>query len=158
MFKRILIPTDGSTLSDLAVDKGLELAQEAGAEVIAVHVGIPFHLISFRSDELTDSMDEYDTQMRLKGKEILAEIQRAAKEKGVRCKVCFSSSARPYEDIIQVAETNGCDLILMASHGRKGVKNLLLGSETQKVLTHSAIPVLVYRQALGPVGHHCAPP
>ena len=157
MFKRILIATDGSTLSDLAVDKGLELAQEAGAEVIAVHVAIPFHLISFRSDELTDSMDEYDTRMRLQGKEILAEVQRAAKEKGVSCKVRFTSSDHPYKDIIQVAETSGCDLILMASHGRKGVQNLLLGSETQKVLTHSAIPVLVYRQALGPVGHHGAP-
>jgi nucleotide-binding universal stress UspA family protein len=145
MFKRILIPTDGSKLSDLAVDKGLDLAREVGAEVTAVHVGIPFHLISFRSDELTDSLDQYDTHMRLKGKEILAEVQRAAKEKGVSCTVSFSSSDHPYEDIIKAAETGGCDLILMASHGRKGVKGLLLGSETQKVLTHSTIPVLVYR-------------
>jgi nucleotide-binding universal stress UspA family protein len=147
MFKRILIPTDGSELSGLAVEKGLDLAKEVGAEVTAVHVGTPLHLIVFDPEDLSESTEQYEIRMRRKGEEILHAIQRTAEKKGVACKISFSTSDHPYEDIIKAAEANGCDLILMASHGRKGVKGLLLGSETQKVLTHSAIPVLVYRQA-----------
>ena len=146
MFKHILIPTDGSKLSDLAVDKGLELAKEVGAEVTAVHVGTPLHLI-VDPEDLTESDDQPEMRRRRKGEEIRHAVQRTAEKKGVSCKVSFSTSDQPYEDIIKAAEANGCDLILMASHGRKGVKGVLLGSETQKVLTHSAIPVLVYRQA-----------
>jgi nucleotide-binding universal stress UspA family protein len=147
MFKRILIPTDGSELSALAVEKGLDLAKEMGAEVTALHVGTEFHFAGFNRSELARSLDEYEALVNRRGKEILGEVERAAKDRGVRCKTSFSTGDQPYEDIIKAAVDNGCDLILMASHGRRGVKAVLLGSETQKVLTHSAIPVLVYRTA-----------
>jgi nucleotide-binding universal stress UspA family protein len=75
----------------------------------------------------------------------LAMLLKAATEEGVRCTTVIEVSDHPYEAIIRTAEKKGCDLILMASHGRRGVQGLLLGSETQKVLTHSRIPVLVYR-------------
>jgi nucleotide-binding universal stress UspA family protein len=145
MFKHILIPTDGSELSKLAVANGIELAKGMNAKITALHVARPFHLVAFNSEDLAQSLDQYEAHVKTKGREMLAAIESHAKEKGVPCRGSFAIGDHPYETIIKTAEQNGCDLILMASHGRKGVKALLLGSETQKVLTHSSIPVLVYR-------------
>jgi nucleotide-binding universal stress UspA family protein len=145
MFRHILIPTDGSSLSARAVEHGIEVAKEIGAKVTAVHVGTPFHVLTADAEALTDTREEYDRHMKRKGREILAAIEKSAKENGVRCDSAFVRGEQPYEAIIKTAKNKDCDLILMASHGRKGVKGFLLGSETQKVLTHSSIPVLVYR-------------
>ncbi|HXM82394.1 MAG TPA: universal stress protein [Burkholderiales bacterium] len=145
MFRHILIPTDGSSLSARAVERGIEAAKGIGAKVTAVHVGTPFHVLAADAEALTDTREEYERHIKRRGREMLAAIEKSAKDKGVPCDSAFVNSEHPYEAIIKTAKDKGCDLILMASHGRKGVKGLLLGSETQKVLTHSSIPVLVYR-------------
>jgi nucleotide-binding universal stress UspA family protein len=145
MFKHILIPTDGSSLSRAAVDRGLELAKGINAKVTAVHVGTPFHVMAGDSAALTDTRSEYQRHMKARGAEITSAVEAAAKKMDVHCRGVFVVSDHPYEAIIQTAQEEGCDVILMASHGRKGVKAVLLGSETQRVLTHSSLPVLVYR-------------
>ena len=145
MFKRILIPTDGSALSNRAVERGIDLAKGINAKITAVHVGTPFHVLAADSEALTDTREEYEAHIKRKGREILAAIEKSAKANGVSCDSSFVSSEHPYEAIIKAAKDKECDIIVMASHGRKGVKGVLLGSETQKVLTHSSIPVLVYR-------------
>src|SRR5262245_21539031 len=143
MFKHILVPTDGSRLSEVAVRKAIEMAKESNAKLTAIHVGTPFHVLALDSAALTDTRDDYERRMRQRGGEILADVEKAATQSGVRCAGRFEVNEQPYEAIIRAAEENGCDLVLMASPGRRGVKGLLLGSETHKVLTHSSIPVLV---------------
>jgi nucleotide-binding universal stress UspA family protein len=147
MFKHILVPTDGSTLSQDTVTRAVSFAKEAGAritlfyaesEALEAYVGMG----AISSPHLTQELHE-----RLDGaaKEILDAAEQVARDAGVECHRLVLVGSRPYELIIQAAESNACDLIFMASHGRKGISSLLLGSETQKVLTHSKIPVLVYR-------------
>jgi len=145
MFKHILLPTDGTELSRAAVESGFAMAKGIDAKVTVLHVGTPFHVFAADSAALTDTRGEYEGHMKAKGAEIAVAVEAEAKKKGVNCRSAFVVSEQPYEAIIKTARDEGCDLILMASHGRKGVKGLLLGSETQKVLTHSSIPVLVYR-------------
>src|SRR5437867_13387649 len=126
MFKRILIPTDGSALSNRAVERGLDLAKGINAKITAVHVGTPFHFFAADSGDLTDTREEYEAHIKRKGREILAAIEKSAKANGVSCDSSFVSSEHPYEAIVKAAKDKECDLIVMASHGRKGVKGLLL--------------------------------
>ena len=145
MYKHLLIPTDGSESSRAAVDRGLDMAKETDARVTVLHVGTPFHIMAADGAALTDTRPEYERHAKERAAGITSAVEAAAKKKGVNCRSSFVVAEHPYEAIIQTARDEGCDLIVMASHGRRGVKALLLGSETQKVLTHSAIPVLVYR-------------
>ena len=145
MFKRILLPTDGSPASQQAILAGVALARETGAEVIGLTVVPPFHTLSVDAEMLESTPAEYEQQARRQAERILADVEEAAREAQVPCRTQQASGDSPDEAIISTARDKGCDLILMASHGRKGIKGLLLGSETQKVLVHSAIPVLVYR-------------
>jgi nucleotide-binding universal stress UspA family protein len=94
---------------------------------------------------LEDTREQFAQDAKAQARRLLAVIENAAKEAGVSCDTACTTSDQPYEAIIEIAKEKGCDLIAMASHGRKGVRGLLLGSETQKVLTHSLIPVLVFR-------------
>ena len=145
MFKHLLLPTDGSELSQEAVRKGLQFARESGARVTGVGVAPQFHVFTFDTTMLEDTGEQYLAESRTQADKNLAMLQRAADELGVACTTVVEVSDHPYEAIIRVAERSACDLILMASHGRRGMQGLLLGSETQKVLTHTKIPVLVYR-------------
>jgi nucleotide-binding universal stress UspA family protein len=145
MFRHILIPTDGSSFSDTAVTNGIKLAKEMNAKVTGLHVTVPFHILAMDSEALTDTRPEYESHAKARAHKILAAFENAAKSDGVACESVFVASEHPYEAIINTARDKGCDLILMASHGRHGLQCLLIGSETQKVLTHSNIPVLVYR-------------
>lgn len=145
MFKRILLPTDGSPASQRAVLAGVDFARDAGAEVIGLTVVPPFHTLSVASEMLELTPAEYEQHAREQAGRILADVEQAARAAQVPYRIEQVSGDSPYEAIISTARDAGCDLILMASHGRKGIKGLLLGSETQKVLVHSAIPVLVYR-------------
>ena len=145
MFKRILIPTDGSSASQRAILAGAALARETGAEIIGLTVTPPFHTLSAGPEMLESTPAQYEQQSRQQADRILADVESAARETQVPYRLEHASGDTPYETIITTARDDGCDLILMASHGRKGIKGLLLGSETQKVLVHSAIPVLVYR-------------
>ena len=145
MFKHVLIPTDGSALSRMALDRGLALAKSLDARVTVLHVATPFHVVTTDSVALSDTRDQYERYVKAQAQEITSAAETSAKEEGVNAHGVYVVAEHPYEAIIKTAQDEGCDLILMASHGRRGIKGLLLGSETQKVLTHSAIPVLVYR-------------
>ena len=145
MYKHILVPTDGSDLSDKALRGGLKMAKAMDAKLSALHVTRPFHVIATDARALTDTREEFEKHSETAALKILGDCEAKAAEEGVRYEGSFVPSDNPFEAIIRAAQDKGCDLILMASHGRRGIQGLLLGSETQKVLTHSKIPVLVYR-------------
>jgi nucleotide-binding universal stress UspA family protein len=145
MFKHILLPTDGSELSAAAIQQGIHFAKSIGAKVTGLYA-MPLQHTFFPEMEVpTQALEQAAQRCKELAKTHLLAIEKEAKEMGVACDVVYESSDSPYDAIIQVAEQKGCDLIMMASHGRRGVGALLIGSETQKVLTHSKIPVLVYR-------------
>jgi len=145
MFKHLLIPTDGSPLSERAVLKGIELAAEQGARVTGVHVSPQFHVLTYRPDSLEETRDTYAKDSEVHAKRYLDFISRTAAESKVPCETLCVISDDPFQAIIDAVRDRGCDLIVMASHGHRGIKGLLLGSETHRVLTHSGIPVLVWR-------------
>lgn len=145
MFKHLLLPTDGSELSQAAIRKGLHFAKECNARVTGISVAPEFHVFTFDTTMLEDTNERFLAESRAQSQKHLEMLEQAAVAEGVRCETVVEVSDHPYEAIIRAAEKHNCDLILMASHGRRGVQGMLLGSETQKVLTHSKIPVLVYR-------------
>lgn len=145
MFKHLLLPTDGSQLSEAAIHKGVQFAKSINAKVTGFYVLPEFHLFTYRTEMLEDTKEQFARDSRAHAEQFLAVIEKAAKAAGVACDTAFATSDHPHEAIIQAAAEKGCDLIVMASHGRKGVQGILLGSETHKVLTHSTLPVLVYR-------------
>ncbi len=144
MYKHILLPTDGGELSMKAVRQGLALAKQLGATATALIVRRP--LREFVAEGVTIPVPEaaqkdYAAQM----DKLLDAARAEAKSAGVGCEALQVVHDEPWRGIIETAKSKGCDLIVMASHDRRGVSALLLGSETQKVLTHSSVPVLVYR-------------
>ena len=145
MHTHILIPTDGSDLSDEAIQYGTALAKAVNAKVTGVTVSSPFHFLSVDPDVVADTLESYRERMTNVAAQRLAKVKEAANTAGVGCEVVHVEHEHPYRAIIDVANTRACDLIVMASHGRRGISAIVLGSETLKVLTHSAIPVLVYR-------------
>jgi len=145
MFQHILIPSDGSELSEAAVQKGIQLARSLKAKVTGFHVILPFHVFTSRTEMLEDTKEQYERESKIQAEQFLGLIKKAAEEAGVSSDSEYAVSDHPYEMIIKTAENKRCDLIVMASHGRRGVQGVLLGSETQKVLTHSKTPVLVVR-------------
>ncbi len=147
MFKHILIPTDASDLSAKAVKAGIALAKTLGAKVSGLHVypatfAVYYGELAWADDRQLTSMRE---AAREEGKKYLDHIQSAAKSAGVSCEPILLEKDSPWQGIIETAERKGCDLIVMAAHGRRGISAVVLGSETNKVLTHSTTPVLVYR-------------
>ena len=146
MFKHILVPTDGSALSQNAVRAAVQLAKECGARITGFYAKPESHAYiteGLRIDEmLWAKAAEHDAA---EAKRALDFIVEACQSAGVVCAAIAGASDFPFEAIIDTAHEQGCDLIFMASHGRSGLGALLLGSETHKVLTHSKIPVLVYR-------------
>ena len=148
MFKHILLPTDGSKLSDRAVQRGLGLAKTLGARVTSVHVIPEFQMMADESFVLPMSLDlkrRYDKEAKIRADKMLQKIAAKAAAGGVKHESVSILGDVAYEAIIETAKKRKCDLIMMASHGRRGLSGLLLGSETAKVLTHSKIPVLVVR-------------
>jgi nucleotide-binding universal stress UspA family protein len=145
MFKHILLPTDGSERSEAAIQKGIQFAKSINAKVTGFHVILPFHVFTTQSKMLEDTKEQYERESKAQAEQFLGVIKKAAEKAGVSCDTDYVTSDDPYKMIISAAEKRGCDLIMMASHGRRGVQGLLIGSETQKVLTHSKIPVLVFR-------------
>lgn len=143
MFKNILLPTDGSDLSEIVVEKGISFAQSINARITGISVVL--NNFGFESDIPLDYRLESEARNKIRAEGYLSAMKQMAQEAGVECDVVLEIGDQPYEAIVDAAEKKGCDLIMMASHGRKGFGALLLGSETQKVLTHSKIPVLVYR-------------
>ena len=145
MYKHILIPTDGSPLSELAIRQGIKLAKSIGAKVTAITVFRPFHAIAVEPMMITDTPEQYQKDCDALGEKHLRVVRDAAREADIPCEVVRVVHDHPYQAIIDTASTRECDLIFMASHGRRGMAALVLGSETTKVLTHTRIPVLVCR-------------
>jgi nucleotide-binding universal stress UspA family protein len=147
MFKHILVPTDGSQLSAETVDRAIAFARETGAKITFFFAKPDYPVAFYGEGALIDptTPDKFAEMAEQQAQEILAKHEAAAKAAGVVSASASAVSDIPYEAIIAAAEEAGADLIFMASHGRRGISGLLLGSETQKVLTHSKIPVLVYR-------------
>ena len=144
MFKRILVPTDGSEISAKAVKTAATLAKLAGAELMTVSVKEPFPYSAISEMQPTPPQEFFDAQERIAAKRV-GEVVDLAKNAGLTCLAHTVEALHPWEAIIDHAKRQECDLLVMASHGRRGVTALLLGSETQKVLTHSTVPVLVVR-------------
>jgi nucleotide-binding universal stress UspA family protein len=147
MYKRILVPTDGSALSKKAMKSAVEFASTVGAELVALNV-VPRYPTSYFEGGITVSANEMarvEKQWAERGQALADEVEKAAENAGVTAKAVTVRSDLVAEAIMAAAKKNKCDLIVMASHGRRGIKRLLLGSETQHVLTHGTIPVLVLR-------------
>ena len=146
MYRHILIPTDGSALAEKAVTHGLSLAKSVGAKVTTIIVEAPFSVYGVPESkvrEMPAAFVDYAEQIKKHAAKVLNHVADAAKAAGVACDLVQMEHYHPYEAIIATAKDKGCDLIVMASHGRSGISAILLGSVTTKVLTHTDIPVLV---------------
>jgi nucleotide-binding universal stress UspA family protein len=144
MYQRILVPTDGSGITGKAIETAVGLARALGAQIEALSVVEPFPY-SVISEIEPVAPQEYSEVQRRIAQQRVDQIAQACAAMGLSCTAHVTEAAHPYEAIIEHAQEHGCDLIVMASHGRRGVSALLLGSETQKLLTHTKIPVLVVR-------------
>jgi nucleotide-binding universal stress UspA family protein len=148
MYKHILVPTDGSTLSNKAARAAAKLARDTGARLTAIYaippLGQPMVLDGFAYDT-GYSQEAYEKDMRRYADKALSKVKAEAAANEVKCDAISVIEGNPWEAIVKAARTKKCDLIVMASHGRRGIQGVLLGSETTKVLTHSKTPVLVCR-------------
>ena len=145
MFKHILIPTDGSDLSRKALLYAIQLAKESKAKVTALTVRPPYVIGSMDMIGVVGGQDEFEAETQRYAEYALTQAKMAGEAAGVPVETIQDVGDQPYRSIIDCAKANDCDLIVMASHGRRGVSALILGSETAKVLTHSHVPVLVFR-------------
>jgi nucleotide-binding universal stress UspA family protein len=146
MYKHLLIAVDGSELSDKALKQGVELAKALGAKATIVHVTPPWASIAVGEIAVMFPPQEYEANMAEAATQLLARMKKLAEAGGVAATTMHVSDPHPDKAIIAAAEKNGCDLIVMGSHGRRGIAGLLLGSVTARTLTHSKVPVLVYRE------------
>ena len=147
MYKRILVPVDGTPLSKKAVKEALKLAKTTGARVTGFFSPPEYEVLIYGEYFPPDLLprEEYEARAKKNAEKILAAVRKEADAAGVPCDTYHEASHMPWEAIIAAAKKKRCDLIVMASHGRKGLTGVLLGSETTKVLTHSKVPVLVVR-------------
>lgn len=145
MFKSILLPTDGSQLSERATQTAIEFAKIHGARMTAVSVVQPLPFVPLADAAVMPDAGLFEREARRNFQAGLDKVLAAASAAGVECDAVLGEAMNPYEVIVKTAEERHCDIILMASHGRKGLNKLFLGSETQKVLAHTHLPVLVLR-------------
>jgi nucleotide-binding universal stress UspA family protein len=147
MFKHILVTTDGTPLSQEAVTRAISFAREAGARItfFCAEQAFPPMFLGMGAIFAADAPGKFHELANRTAHDIVGAAELLGREAGVECTTLVLTSDAPYEAIIEAADRNGCDLIFMASHGRRGVSGIMLGSETNKVLTHSTIPVLVHR-------------
>jgi nucleotide-binding universal stress UspA family protein len=144
MYKRILVPTDGSDITGTAIVTAIGLAKLTGASVETIAVKEPFPYSAISEMQPTPPQEFYDAQERIAAQRVQA-VVKSCKDAGVACNAVTVEALHPWEAILEQAKRTGCDLIVMASHGRRGMSAVLLGSETHRVLTHSTLPVMVVR-------------
>ena len=147
MFKHILVPTDGSTLSLRAAKNAVRLAKVHGARITAFYAAPDYHP-NIAGDYMPANfvpLSVFEKQIKITADKYLDQVKKLSAVGGVACSGMYASSDSPYKAIIKAAKERKCDLIFMASHGRSGIAGMLIGSETNKVLTHCKLPVLVYR-------------
>lgn len=145
MFRHLLVPTDGSARADAMAARAMAFASRIGARVTGLHVIPEYHVLTYRLTSLQDTRDTFTAEAARHADTFLASLRHAAAQAGVPCETISATDDHPWQAIIQCAQQRECDLIVMSSHGRRGLQALLIGSETHKVLTHSTIPVLVFR-------------
>lgn len=145
MFQHILFATDGSPASKVAAEQCMRFAGQIGARVTALHVVRPLNLFTYEPMATEELRAAYRRSRDEHAHNCLAPLGALAGANNVRLETAVIQADEPYEAIIETARDRGCDLVAMASHGLKGLKAVVLGSQTQKVLTHSALPVLVFR-------------
>ena len=147
MFKHILIPTDGSPVSAKAVKAGIALAKQHGAKVTGYHAVEPVPVRLYGEGMATDRqlVADFERRRREAAKKHIGTLAREALKAGVRFDPVVETSPRPYDGIVATAKKRKCDLILMSSHGRRGLDRLVLGSVADKVIQRAGVPVLVYR-------------
>ncbi|HEY4542724.1 MAG TPA: universal stress protein [Noviherbaspirillum sp.] len=145
MFKTILVPTDGSPLSDKAIEAAARFAKTSGGKLIGLSVAEPHYAPQLAEGSTVIDTEYYAQKMKEIAQANVEKVEHAARQAGVPCETTVRTSVNPYEEIIAAAKEYGCDVIFMASHGRKGLSALFVGSETHKVLAYSTVPVLVFR-------------
>jgi nucleotide-binding universal stress UspA family protein len=145
MYKHILIATDGSELAGRAVEQGLTLAKTLGSKVTAVTVTEPWTAAVSGEWAVAFPVEEYEKAAALNAKKILATVTETAGRMGVKCETVHIKDQFAAEGIVEEAKTRGCDLIVMGSHGRRGIVKFVLGSQATRVLTHSTTPMLICR-------------
>jgi len=144
MFRHLLVPTDGSPSSEAAARQAAALARSLGARITGVSVKPRFHVFTLRPEAIEDTKDDaWDVDLHARNH--VAALARIAGEAGVPFEGIVVESEMPWKGIVDVAKEKGCDAIAMASHGRSAIGGLLLGSQTQRVLAHCTLPVLVFR-------------
>lgn len=148
MYKKILVPTDGSELAGQAVAAAIDYARVSGAAVVAFSVAQPYPLLPAIDGAMMIDPGIDSTELQQLAQQAVDTVASVAKAAGVACETHTSLSFLPYEEIIRAADDYGCDVIFMASHGRRGLSRLLAGSQTQKVLAYAKVPVLVLRPAM----------
>lgn len=144
MYSRILVSTDGSAISEHAIAQAVQLARRLGARLFALTVTEPYPYSPLAETLPISPQEHLDRELRVANARLLA-VQQAAQAAGLECEGSAVEGEHPWQAIVEHAQRIEAELIVMASHGRRGVSALLLGSETQKVLTHTKIPVLVVR-------------
>jgi nucleotide-binding universal stress UspA family protein len=144
MYQRILVPTDGTEITKKAVDTAIGLARLMGSKLYTLSVKEPFPYSAISEMQPTPPQEFYDAQERIAASRVQA-VRDACAAVGLTCEAATIEALHPWEAIIDFAKEKGCDLIVMASHGRRGVSALLLGSETQRVLIHTTTAVLIVR-------------
>lgn len=145
MFKHLLVATDGSSVAAIAIRTAMGLARACGATVTGLHVIEPFRATTYGEMMLPTSETAYLDHARSEATRYLRDIERAAEDAGVPCITLHEMGTPVHCTIEEVARDRGCDLIVVGSHGRRGLQRLLLGSETQKILLTTQLPVLVCR-------------
>ncbi|MGA8008979.1 MAG: universal stress protein [Thiomonas sp.] len=144
MYKKILVPTDGSDTGDKVIPHAMALAKSCGAAVVGLNVTDPYPY-SGLAEAVPITADQYLVHATQQAEDALKPLQDACKDAGLAFEPVIAEDIHPWKAMLDVAKDRGCDLVVIASHGRRGMQALLLGSETQKLLTHSTIPVLVLR-------------
>jgi nucleotide-binding universal stress UspA family protein len=145
MYKKILVPTDGSDLSDQAITAAIDFARLCGAEIVALSIAEPYPLVPAAEGAMVIDPGLETRELEHASQDYVKNVADRASAAGVPCTTVTALSMAPHEEIIRAAEGNGCDVIFMASHGRRGLSRLLAGSVTQDVLDHCHIPVMVLR-------------
>lgn len=145
MFRKILVPTDGSALSDKAADAAIALARQLDGKIVALAVAEPYPFPPISDSPYTGGSEAYERRAIELAREHAQRIAQAAAAAQVPCEPVVLSGLNPYEEIVAAVDKFGCDAIFMATHGRKGLNKLFAGSETQKVMAHSTVPVTVIR-------------
>ena len=151
MYKHILVSTDGSELSNRAIEYAAALAKSVNAKLTVLTVTMPYAAYAVESELVTLGFDEYQKSTHRLAERYLETAKDIASAAQIRCDAVHEEHQQPYQAIIDAAKARNCDLIIMASHGRRGLAAIVLGSETVKVLTHSTIPVLVVRPKIDPL-------